>query len=142
MLVPLDGLASFGGFFDWRQSPSFAAARADYSPSEPAPWGAVPDRPGGIERYLFAGKSILPIMPFLPQLTDLKAMDSANGYDPLASTNYLASVGGMQPSGELLRPGQFLRRRSPLLDLLRISLVVVCFSSASVNKPARFSRDA
>ncbi|HEX6701918.1 MAG TPA: YfhO family protein [Gaiellaceae bacterium] len=136
VLVPLDGFFSFGGFFGWRDSPTFAAARAAYSPSEPAPWGTVPDVPGGIDRYLYAGMSVPPIVPFLPQLTDLKGMRSANGYDPLASSSYLAAVGDMTATGAVRRPGQFLVRRSPLLDLLRISLVLVPKKQAPARPPA------
>ena len=140
LLVPLDGFVSFDGFFGWRHSPSFAAARAAYSPSTPAPWGSVPDRPGGIDRYLFVGGSVRGVFPFLPQLTDLKGMRSASGYDPLASTRYLEAVGGMQPTGAIARPGQFLRRRSPLLDLLRISLVLVPTHQAPARTPPWLER--
>jgi Bacterial membrane protein YfhO len=140
LLVPLDGFVSFGGFFGWRHSPSFAAARAAYSPSTPAPWGRVPDRPGGIDRYLFVGGSVRGVFPYLPQLTDLKGMRSASGYDPLASARYLEAVGGMQLTGAVSRPGQFLRRRSPLLDLLRISLVLVPTRQAPARTPPWFER--
>jgi hypothetical protein len=140
LLVPLDGFVSFDGFFGWRHSPSFAAARAAYSPSTPAPWGRVPNRSGGIDRYLFVGGSVRGVFPFLPQLTDLKEMRSASGYDPLASTRYLETVGGMQLTGAVSRPGQFLRRRSPLLDLLRISLVLVPTSQAPVRTPPWLER--
>jgi Bacterial membrane protein YfhO len=140
VLVPLDAFVSFDGFFGWRHSPSFAAARAAYSPSEPAPWGTVPDRPGGIDRYLFVGGSVQGVFPFLPQLTDLKGMRSASGYDPLASTRYLETVGGMQLTGAVSRPGQFLRRRSPLLDLLRISLVLVPQRQAPARTPPWLER--
>jgi hypothetical protein len=100
----------------------------------------VPDRPGGIDRYLFVGGSVRETFPFLPQLTDLKGMRSASGYDPLASTRYLETVGGMQLTGAVSRPGQFLRRRSPLLDLLRITLVLVRARQAPARTPAWFER--
>jgi hypothetical protein len=141
LLVPLDGFLSFDGFFGWRHSPTSAAARAAYSPATPAPWGTVPDRPGGIDRYLFVGGSVRQVFPFLPQLTDLKGMRSASGYDPLASTRYLDAVGGMQLTGAVSRPGQFLRRRSPLLDLLRISLVLVPTRQAPARTPPWLQQD-
>jgi hypothetical protein len=80
------------------------------------------------------------VFPFLPQLTDLKGMRSASGYDPLASTRYLETVGGMQLTGAVSRPGQFLRRRSPLLDLLRISLVLVPQRQAPARTPPWLER--
>src|SRR5205823_15003699 len=113
VIVALDGLLSFGAFFEWRTSPSAAEARASYSRETAPAWGKVPSAPGGLERYLFAGRSTDSVVPTsFPQATDLKAIRSVNGYDPLAPRRYVEAVGGMQGFGGLRRPQQFLVRRS------------------------------
>jgi hypothetical protein len=135
VLVVADGFASFGGFFEWRHAPSSSVARAAYSPSDPPPWGPTPDRPGGIDRYLFVGNDPHVLGLYSPQVTALKELRSANGLEPLAPTPYTTLVGGMQDAGNLARPRQFLDARSPLLDVLRVSLVLVPADAAPTVAP-------
>jgi hypothetical protein len=135
-LVALDGLLSFGAFFDWRESPSAAEARASYSRETAPAWGTLPPAPGGVERYLFVGRSTDSVVPMsFTQATDLKAIRSVNGYEPLAPRRYVEAVGGMEAFGGLRRPQQFLVRRSALLDLLRVTLVLVPKNEAKVRPP-------
>jgi hypothetical protein len=123
-LVAADGLASFGAFFEWRASPTEAQARAAYSPATPASWGQVPTRVGGISRYLFVGRKWSSLTPDLPQLTDLKGMLSANGYEPLAPEDYLEALGDMNYTGVESRARSLLTRPTELSDVLRISLLL------------------
>jgi hypothetical protein len=138
LLVAADGALSFGAFFEWRHSPSPAQARALYSPDKLPPWGSVPRTPGGIDRYLFAGSWSPVIWPYFPQVTDLKAIRSANGYEPLLPSRYADVVGAMVDAGGINRPQQFLRKRSWLLDILRISAVVVPLTHAPSRRPTWF----
>jgi hypothetical protein len=136
LVVALDGLLSFGAFFEWRTSPSAKDVPAAYSHDAPPSWGAVPRAPGGFERYLFAGRTINSVIPVdFPQATDVKGLRSVNGYDPLAPGRYLETVGGMEAFGGLRRPQQFLGHRSALLDLLRVTLVLVPKGEAAVKPP-------
>jgi hypothetical protein len=99
LLVAADGLVSFGAFYEWRTSPSPAALRAAYSPTTPTEWGRPPASPGGIVRYLYAGKSVFPAYFVLSHVTDVKGIRSATGYDPLAPAAYLDALGNLDYSG-------------------------------------------
>ena len=138
LLVAADGALSFGAFFEWRHSPTPAAARALYADNEPPPWGPVAANPGGVGRYLFVGKLSQAMFPNFPQTTDLKGIRSASGYEPLLSQRYADAVGGMVDSGWIHRPGQFLRRRSWLLDVLRVTTVLAPKSQAPLTRPPWF----
>jgi hypothetical protein len=137
-LVAADGALSFGLFFEWRQSPSPAQIRALYATDQPPPWGSVPRTSGGINRYLFAGRWSPVMVPYFPQVTDLKGMRSANGYEPLLPGRYSDVVGGMVDAGGINRGEQFLEERSWLLDVLRISAVLVPTEDAPTSMPHWF----
>jgi hypothetical protein len=123
VLVALDGLLSFGAFYEWRTSPSPAEIKADYSPSTPLSWGTVPQTGGGIVRYLYAGSAVTKALPDLPILTDVKGIRSATGYDPLAPRDYTQAVGNMDYSGLIPDAAPILSKPNSLLDVLRVSLV-------------------
>ena len=138
LLVAADGTFTFGAFFEWRHSPSPQAARRLYSPRLNPSWGAPPVGRDEINRFLFAGRSN-PTNPYLPQVTDLKGLHSASGYEPLLSRRYSEVVGGLVESGWMQRPRQFVQRRSPVLDILRISTVLVPARHAPAQEPPWFS---
>jgi hypothetical protein len=123
-IVALDGLVSFGAFFEWRHSPSPGEAASLYSAAAPPAWGAVAGADGGFTRYLAVATWALPTRSW-PEVTDLKGLRSANGYGPLTPRRYSTVVGGMLDSGLLEHPEQFTRHRSWLLDVLRVSTVLV-----------------
>jgi hypothetical protein len=77
--------------------------------------------------------------PYFPQVTDLKGIYSASGYDPLLSRRYSDVVGGLVESGWMHRPEQFLRHRSPVLDILRVSTVLAPLDQAPRRRPGWFS---
>lgn len=77
--------------------------------------------------------------PYFPQVTDLKGIRSASGYEPLLGRRYADVVGGMVESGWLRRPGQFLSQHSSMLDVLRVSAVFVPKSQAPAHRPAWFT---
>ena len=139
LLVVADGALSFGAFFEWRHSPSPTDARSLYSPARPPPWGWRGSKRGEISRFLFAGRLSQAMNPYFPQVTDLKGIHSASGYDPLLSRRYSEVVGGLVESGWMNRPGQFLRHRSPVLDILRISTVLAPLDQAPRRRPTWFS---
>jgi Bacterial membrane protein YfhO len=138
IVVAADGALSFGAFFEWRHSPTPAAARTLYSADDAPPWGGVATRTGGINRFLFVGRESQAMYPYFPQVTDSKRLLSASGYEPLLSQRYADALGGMVDSGWIHRPGQFLRRRSWLLDLLRVSTVLAPRAQAPRTPPAWF----
>jgi hypothetical protein len=145
-VVALDGLASFGAYFEWRRSPSPETAASLYSAAVPADWGAVTPRPGGMTRFLVAAgvprslpqTTMVPSSPYYPQVTDVKRLRSVNGYGPLIPRRYVDVVGGMSDNGLLHRPGQFTRKRSWLLDVLRVSTVLVPRQEAPRVRPRWF----
>jgi hypothetical protein len=138
LVVALDGALSFGVFFEWRHSPSPASVRKLYSANQPTPWGSLPTRSDQISRYIFVGKLSQAMNPYFPQVTDLKGIRSASGYEPLLGRRYADVVGGMVESGWVHRPEQFLGRRSSVLDLLRVSMVFVPKSQAPEHRPSWF----
>jgi Bacterial membrane protein YfhO len=142
LVVAADGALSFGAFFEWRHSPTPAAAQTLYADEAPPPWGAVAKHSGGITRYLFVGKESEAMFPYFPQVTDAKSIRSASGYEPLLSHRYADAMGGMVDTGWIHRPGQFLGRHSWLLDVLRISTVLAPASQAPVSRPSWFDTES
>jgi hypothetical protein len=121
--VAVDAVAGFGAWFEWRSaSPSVATFAADRSPSVAPAFAPMHDAPGGIDRFLSVGRWLG--TPHDPDVSDLKRVRSANGFDPLAPRRYLDAlsmnhVGQVDATTSALRPG------SHLLDLLRVSVVLV-----------------
>jgi Bacterial membrane protein YfhO len=140
IVVAADGALSFGAFFEWRHSPTPAVAHRLYSIDQPPPWGGVAKRAGGIDRFLFVGKESQAMYPYFPQVTDSKRIRSASGYEPLLSQRYADALGGMVDSGWIHRPGQFLQRRSWLLDVLRVSTVIAPKAQAPRTRPPWFDK--
>jgi hypothetical protein len=133
-LVVADGLVTYGMRSELAASPTIAEARAVYSESLPPSWGPVASAPAGIARYLYLGSDIEPAEPYLPQATDLKRLRSAGGYDPLAPTSYLATV-GIRQDGTSADAARLLARPGWVLDVLRVSTVVLPRS----DRPQRVS---
>ena len=124
VLVVADGLVSFGSGSDVGQSPTVATASRIYSPTSAPSWGPVEKTAGGVDRYLYLAAKIGPSQLSFPQATDLKQIRSATGYDPLAPRAYLAVV-GLRQDGRSARRGRLLERPGWILDLLRVSTVLV-----------------
>jgi Bacterial membrane protein YfhO len=145
-VVALDGFVSFGAYFEWRRSPTPQEAASMYSVTVPPAWGTLPETRDGLTRFLVAARvrrswpeaTAVALSDSYPQVTDAKGIPSVNGYGPLAPRRYSDVVGGMSDNGFLHRPGQFTRRRSWLLDVLRISTVLVPRDEAPRATPPWF----
>lgn len=125
VLVTVDALASFGAFYEWRAGdPSVASLQRAIDPDLAPAWGGVPDVPGGIDRYIVGALDVAAV-PTYVNLTVAKGLPSANGFEPLAPEAYLERVAGMTYYGGTTRPEDLWRPGSDLLDLLRISMVLV-----------------
>jgi len=124
-LVALDSIFTFGWFYEWRSgSPSPAQMRADFSPRKPPPWGAVDDQPGGRDRWLYGSTDLGPLGMYV-DITDVKGLYSANGFDPLAPKDYIHTVGGMVYYGTPFDPATLWAPNSRILDLLRVTTVLI-----------------
>lgn len=99
-------------------------------------WGRVTDRPGGIDRFLFIGSDITPVVEDSPGRTDFKGMRSANGNDPLTPKDYAEAVGAMTAFGGTTAPERLWSADSAVLDLLRITTVLVDTQSSGAGPPA------
>jgi hypothetical protein len=123
LAVAVDAVVAFGAWFEWRSgSPSLASFDSDRSLTVGPRFGPMNDAPGGIVRYFSVGSRFG--TPEDPDVTDLKRVRSANGFDPLAPRRYLETLsmnylGQVDPKTAALRPGNHL------LDLLRVSVVLV-----------------
>ena len=123
LAVAVDAVVAFGAWFEWRSaSPSLARFEADRSLTIAPSFGPMNDAPGGIVRYLSIGSRFG--TPEDPDVSDLKRVRSANGFDPLAPRRYLEALsmtylGQVDPKTRALRPGNHV------LDLLRVSVVLV-----------------
>ncbi|CAN5908814.1 hypothetical protein BH23ACT2_BH23ACT2_31440 [soil metagenome] len=130
-LVSIDAVAGFGWWFRWRTaSPSPAEAVALLEGSTEPPWGPVPDEPGGVDRYLWAGDP-LAAYPHAPRVAAATGASSVTGMDPLAPAEYL-EVTGTDYWGRLREPSHLLGPRSHLPDLLRITVVARPSSNGTV----------
>jgi hypothetical protein len=149
-VVALDGFVSFGAFFEWRHGPSPAAAASLYSSTVPPDWGALSAQPRGFTRFLVVARTrrvwpeatAMPTSSYYPQVTDVKGLRSVNGYGPLIPERYAVVVGGMGDTGFLNHPRQFTRGRSWLLDVLRVSTVLVPREEAPHVTPSWFESRA
>jgi membrane protein YfhO len=138
VLVALDGLMSFGVGSELLSSPGAAGLHALYSPSKLPSWGSVVQSPGGLVRYLYLGQKIEPAQPSFPEATDLKSLRSGNGYDPLAPRAYLETL-GMRQDGSVEQPGRLLRHPGWMLDLLRVSTLIIPTSDRPRNVSTIFT---
>ncbi|MGH9022946.1 MAG: hypothetical protein ACRDV9_07585, partial [Acidimicrobiia bacterium] len=124
-LVALDAVVSFGWFYEWRLgAPPVEVVREDEG-SRRAAWGKVLDQPGGLDRYLFVGADVGAMGRDFVSVTDYRGLLSANGASPLAPVEYLEAVGHMSPFGSVGDPEAIWRPQSRLLDLLRVTTVLV-----------------
>jgi hypothetical protein len=98
--------------------------RSDFSASKPAPWGRVTDAAGGIDRWVYASSDLGPSGLYVDP-ADVKGFRSVNGFDPLAPRRYIRAVGNMVYYGVLQKPDDLWRPGSTLLDVLRVSTVLV-----------------
>jgi hypothetical protein len=108
-----------------RQSPHVDTLDRIYSPVDDPSWGPVARAGGGLTRYLYLGSKNIPPQPYFPQVTDLKGIRSANGYDPLAPRAYLSAIGLRQDGGSAPAGRRLWQHPGWILDLLRISTVLV-----------------
>ena len=113
----------FGWFTEWRAGPDRASVAQQLSADVAPTYGAIPNDPRGIDRYLFLGEDV-DKMPEFVATTDAKGMPSVNGYDPLAPRRYLSLVAGMTSFGGTVDPAAAWNPEGHLLDLLRVTLVV------------------
>src|SRR5205807_7278788 len=134
--VGLDLVFSFGGYYQWRQSDyTTAQLTALYSPGRPFDWGPVSAPPGGIDRYVFVGANLLPIGPDWVHVSDQKEIRSVNSNDALLSADFARAV-GMTSYGQVELTGDLWRPDSRVLDLLRVSTVIVDPASAGGGPPS------
>lgn len=123
-LVLADLLLSFGGFFEWRtMSPSLALINREMSRATTPYWGPVADAPGGIDRWVYASGNLLYTEEY-PHLTNVKELRSVNGDDPLAPADYVHAM-GMTRWGMMAQPPVIFRQGNWIVDLLRVSTIVV-----------------
>ncbi|MCU1447933.1 MAG: hypothetical protein JWP02_103, partial [Acidimicrobiales bacterium] len=124
-VVALDGIFTFGWFYEWRtHEHPVSGMKSDFSASEPALWGRVTDAAGGIDRWVYASSDLGPSGLYVDP-TDVKGFRSVNGFDPLAPRRYIRAVGNMVYYGVVQKPDDFWRPGSSLLDVLRVSTVIV-----------------
>lgn len=138
LVVVADGLVSFGIGSELASSPTVAALDAVYSPTRTSAWGPVAPAAGGVVRYMYLGRTIEPAEPYFPQATDLKGLRSGNGYDPLAPSAYLDTV-GMRQDGGVQQPSRLLKNPGWTLDLLRVSTVLVPASERPSDVSPRYT---
>jgi len=139
LLVVADGLVSVGLGTELASSPTVGAIERVYSTASPPSWGGVAPAAGGVARYLYLGTAIEPAWPYFPPATGLKGLRSANGYDPLAPSAYLDTV-GMRQDGGVDHPKTLLRRPGWTLDLLRVTTVLVPRDENPTRISARYTR--
>jgi hypothetical protein len=131
VIVALDAVFSFGAFFEWRgRNVPVATVNYVYSRDTPPAYGPIADQPGGIDRFLFASSDIF-ALPGETPLTDVKGLRSLNGYDVLAPKDYLQVMGRMNYFGAVSDPSSFWPSDSRILDLLRVTTVLVDPSSTN-----------
>lgn len=122
-VVAVDLAGSNALWASWRLAPTPARYEALLAADDP-PYGPVPDAPGGVDRVLSVAGDTRPLGLAGPPATDPLGVSSAGGNDPLAPDRYLRAVGDMDYSGAVPRPERLLAVGAPVLDLLRVSLVV------------------
>lgn len=135
-LVVVDPVVGFGWWYRWRTaSPTPAEAMAVLDGDREPPWGTVPDRPGGIDRYLWAGDP-LAAYPFSPRAAAAAGGLSVTGMDPLAPADHLRAT-GTDYWGNLTDEDRLLGEDSHLLDLLRVTVVARGSGEGTVERRSR-----
>lgn len=123
-IVASDLVLAFGG---WRLD-AVSARRVDAVLARTATpsWGPRPRR-SGIGRFLFAGEHTLASTSSYPDLSDVEGLRSANGYVPLGLVprDYATVVGQMDYEGNVASPSVLWQRGSHVLDLLRVTTVLI-----------------
>lgn len=118
-LVIVDPLASFGGFFQWRDSGTIAAARQLYSSPHPAALRSLQTRTPGLDRYLVQGK----FEGWTLLVNALQGFPSVNGKEQLRPNLYSEAL-GVTASGRIKRRSSLFRAQAHSADLLRASVIV------------------
>lgn len=125
VLVATDAIVSFGLFYEWRANvPSVSTMEAEISAARAPRWGEVPDAPGGIDRFVIDALGVDGVSSTV-NVNSAKRLPSANGYDPLSPRQYLETVGDMVFFGGITQTDDLWRQGSDLLDLLRVSVVLI-----------------
>ena len=135
-VVALDLLVGFGWYYQWRQ-PDYTNAQlsALFNPAKPFAWGPVTSTPGGIDRFLFIGANVAPLVPDWVQVTDMKKVQAVNSNNALLSSDFAAAT-GLNTYGSVLLTADLWRPTSWVLDLLRTSTVIVDPATAAGGPPA------
>lgn len=135
-IVALDLMLSFGAFFSWRNTNAEVTGLSNELSRRTTPaWGGVADAPGGIDRYLYASADAGAVPTYI-DTTDVKDLRGANGFDPLGPRDYMQAVGGMAYFGVMSHPDQVWEPGSHILDLLRVTTVLVHPPSTTPPIPA------
>lgn len=135
-VVVADALLSFGYFYQWRENAdSRVAFEAHISPNVPFSWGTVTPEPGGLTRYIFVGGNVMPIGGDFIAASDAKGWHSVNANNALMSADY-AQATGMNAAGGVTLTTEVWGQNSRMLDLLRVSTVIVDPGSANGGPPA------
>lgn len=125
----------FGWHTEWRIAGPTPAQLEEDRGSGRTFWGGVADAPGGIDRFLYVGSDVFPVMADAPAITDWKGLRSANGNDPLTPRVYAEAAAGMTAFGATPQPHQVWDPESRLLDLLRVTTVILHPQSAAGGPP-------
>ena len=123
-VVAADLFFSFGGFYEWREVGPTAAAYRQEIATPATPWGGVAPAPGGIGRYLYIGSEVQPIGLDFIDVTDAKRLRSVNANNVLMARDYADAL-GMTDAGLVLFTDDLWRPSSHVLDLLRVTTVVL-----------------
>ena len=122
--VAADLFFSFGGFYEWREVGPTAMAYSQEIVTPATPWGGVAPAPGGIGRYLYVGSEVQPIGLDFIDVTDAKRLRSVNANNVLMAKDYSDAL-GMTDAGLVLFTDDLWRASSHILDLLRVTTVVL-----------------
>lgn len=135
-VVALDLLVCFGWYYQWRQ-PDFTNAQlsALFDPAKPFDWGPVTSTPGGIDRFLFIGTNVAPLVPDWVEVTDMKKVQAVNSNNALLSDDFSRAT-GLDTYGNVLLTSDLWRPTSWVLDLLRTSTVIVDPATTGGGPPA------
>jgi len=118
VLVIVDPIASFGGFFQWRDAGTIAAAKRLYSTPHPPALRSLEAR-SGLDRYLVRGK----FEGWTLLVNAVQGLSSVNGKEQLRPDAYSGAL-SVSPSGRLKPRSSLFDPRAHSADLLRVSTVV------------------
>lgn len=135
LAVSLDLYVCFGGYYQWRQADySTAQLTSLFSPSTPFAWGPVVSTPGGIDRFLYIGANIAPMVPNWVEVTEMKKIFTVNSNDALLNQDF-AEATGLDAFGQVHLTADLWRPTSWVLDLLRVSTLVVDLPTTNGGPP-------